>query len=87
MYLLLRHSMLVEYANAAARVLACEPHGRAEPEHVRFSDLPMETPLDRIMAAALHTGQAFTQPADTQVQDFRKCLEALKVLKAPKLSM
>ena len=87
LYLLLRHSMLVEYANAAARVLGREPHGRAEPEHVRFSDLPMETPLDRIMAAALHTGQAFTQPADTQVQDFRKCLEALKVLNAPKLSM
>ena len=56
LYLLLRHSMMVEYANAAARVLGRAPHLRAEPEHVRFSALPMETPLDRITAAGLHTG-------------------------------
>ncbi|HWV95486.1 MAG TPA: hypothetical protein VNZ24_14265, partial [Vicinamibacterales bacterium] len=87
MYLLLRHSMMVEYANAAARVLGREPHLRAEPEHVRFTSLPMETPLDRITAAALHTGPAFTEPADGNVQDFRKSLEALKVLKTDKLSM
>ena len=49
--------------------------------------LPMETPLDRITAAGLHTGPAFTQPADKNVQDFRKSLEALKVLKTDKLSM
>ncbi len=87
LYLLLRHSMMTEYANAAARMLGREPHRRAEPEHVRFSQLPMETPLDRVMAAALHTGQAFTQPADGAVQDFRKSLTALKVLKPRKLSM
>ncbi len=87
LYLLLRHSMMVEYANAAARLLGREPHLRAEPEHVRFSQLPMETPLDRIIAAALHTGQPFTQPADRNVQDFRKSLEALKGLKTHKLSM
>ena len=74
MYLLLRHSMMVEYANAAARALGRAPHLRAEPEHVRFSQLPMETPLDRISAAGLHTGPAFTQPDDTNVQDFRKTL-------------
>ena len=87
MYLLLRHSMMVEYANAAARALGRAPHLRAEPEHVRFTSLPMETPLDRITAAALHTGPAFTQPADRNVQDFRKSLEALKVLQTDKLSM
>ena len=87
LYLLLRHSMMVEYANAAARALGRAPHLRAEPEHVRFTQLPMETPLDRITAAALHTGPAFTQPADRNVQDFRKSLEALKVLKTDKLSM
>ncbi|NGZ09682.1 MAG: hypothetical protein CV088_09895 [Nitrospira sp. LK70] len=87
LYLLLRHSMMVEYANAAARLLGREPHLRAEPEHVRFSQLPMETPLDRIIAAALHTGQPFTQPPDKNVQDFRKNLEALKGLKTHKLSM
>lgn len=87
LYLLLRHSMMVEYANAAARALGREPHLRAEPEHVRFSQLPMETPLDRIIAAALHTGQAFTQPVDRHVQDFRKSLEALTMLKTHKLSM
>jgi hypothetical protein len=54
LYLLLRHSMMVEYANAAARALGRAPHLRAEPEHVRFTPLPMETPLDRITAAALH---------------------------------
>ena len=37
MYLLLRHSMMVEYANAAARALGRAPHLRAEPEHVRFT--------------------------------------------------
>jgi hypothetical protein len=87
MYLLLRHSMMVEYANAAARALGRAPHSRAEPEHVRFSQLPMETPLDRITAAGLHTGPAFTQPAAVNVQDFRKSLEALKGLKTDKLSM
>jgi hypothetical protein len=87
MYLLLRHSMMLEYANAAARALGRAPHLRAEPEHVRFTQLPMETPLDRITAAALHTGPAFTQPADTHVQDYRKSLEALKVLKTDRLSM
>ena len=87
LYLLLRHSMMVEYANAAARALGRAPHLRAEPEHVRFSQLPMETPLDRISAAGLHTGPAFTQPDDTNVQDFRKTLEALTVLKTDKLSM
>ena len=87
LYLLLRHSMMVEYANAAARALGRAPHLRAEPEHVRFTQLPMETPLDRIIAAGLHTGPAFTQPADAKVQDFRKSLEALTVLKTDKLSM
>ena len=87
LYLLLRHSMMVEYANAAARALGRAPHLRAEPEHVRFTQLPMETPLDRISAAGLHTGPAFTQPDDTNVQDFRKSLEALTVLKTDKLSM
>ena len=81
LYLLLRHSLLVEYANAAARALGRAPHLRAEPEHVRFTPLPMETPLDRITAAGLHTGPAFTQPADGNVQEFRKSLEALKALK------
>ena len=87
LYLLLRHSMMNEYANAAARALGRAPHLRAEPEHVRFTQLPMETPLDRITAAALHTGPAFTQPSDTNVQDFRKSLAALKVLKTDKLSL
>jgi hypothetical protein len=87
LYLLLRHSMMVEYASAAARALGRAPHLRAEPEHVRFTQLPMETPLDRITVAALHTGRAFTQPADSHVQDFRKSLEALKVLQSDKLSM
>jgi hypothetical protein len=87
LYLLLRHSMMVEYANAAARALGRAPHLRAEPEHVRFSQLPMETPLDRIIAAGLHTGTAFTQPADANVQDLRKALEALAVLKTDTLSM
>ncbi|MDF0651483.1 MAG: hypothetical protein P0121_08455 [Nitrospira sp.] len=87
LYLLLRHSLMVEYANAAARALGREPHLRAEPEHVRFSQLPMETALDRIMTAALHTGPTFTQPTDPSVQDFRKSLEALKVLKTHKLSV
>ena len=87
LYLLLRHSLMVEYANAAARVLGRHAYGRAEPEHVRFSDLPMETPLDRIMSAGLHTGQAFTQPADHAVQEFRKCLESLRALQPAKLSM
>ena len=51
---------MVEYGNAAARALGRAPHLRAEPEHVRFTPLPMETPLDRITAAGLHTGPAFT---------------------------
>jgi hypothetical protein len=87
LYLLLRHSMMTEYANAAARALGRAPHLRAEPEHVRFTQLPMETPLDRITAAALHTGLPFTQPADRNVQDFRKSLEALKVLRTDRLSV
>lgn len=87
LYLLLRHSMMVEYANAASRALGRAPHLRAEPEHVRFTQLPMETPLDRIRTAALHTGPAFRQPSDGSVQDFRRCLDALKALKTDKLSM
>jgi hypothetical protein len=87
LYLLLRHSLLLEYAGAAARILGRSPAQRAEPEHVQFSGMPMETPLDRITAAALHAGAAFTQPADSQIQDFRKSLEGLKTLNAETLSM
>ena len=87
LYLLARHSMLLEYAGAASRILGRPPNQRAEPEHVRFAGMPMETPLDRITAAALHTGLAFAQPSDAQVQEFRKSLDGLKALKVDKLSM
>src|SRR5262249_34204526 len=87
LYLLLRHSLMLEYAGAASRVLGLSAAQRAEPEHVRFTGMPMETPLDRITGAALHTGAAFTQPADSQIQEFRKSLEGLKTLKVDALSM
>jgi hypothetical protein len=86
LYLLLRHSLLLEYAGAASRILGRAPAQRAEPEHVRFTGMPMETSLDRITGAAIHTGPAFTQPADPQIQDFRKSLEGLKTLKVDPLS-
>ena len=86
LYLLLRHSMMVEYANAAARALGRAPQARAEPEHVRFSQLPMETPLDRITVAGLHTGPAFTQPADASLREFRKTLASLTEMKTDTLS-
>ena len=87
LYLLLRHSLVLEYAGAAARVLGRAPQQRAEPEHVRFTDLPMETPLDRIALAQLQAGPAWAQPADAQVQDFRKSLLHLTALDAGKLSL
>ena len=87
LYVLLRHSLLLEYAGAAARILGRAPQGRAEPEHVRFSGMPTETSLDRINGAGLNTGTAFTQPADVQVQEFRKSLELMKTLKTDRLSL
>ena len=56
LYLLLRHSMMVEYANAAARALGRAPHLRAEPEHVRF------TPAADGNAARSHYGGRHCTP-------------------------
>ena len=78
-YLMLRHALLVEYAGAAARALNIPPGQRVEEDQIGFTQLGnVETLLGRIARAGLHTGPAFTNPADARLKAFRQALLHLK---------
>ena len=85
-YLMMRHALLVEYAGAAARALNMAPGQRVEEYQIGFDQLGnFETLLGRINRAGLHTGTAFTNPADAQLNEFRQALQQLKDLPAQRL--
>ncbi len=85
LYLLLRHSMLLEYAAAAHRQLGTAFFVRREPELVSMFS-PTATVWDRITQAGLLEGEKFTNPADLQVRDFRAALQHLRQLAPETLS-
>ncbi len=88
LYLLLRHSLLLEYTGASARKLNLKPNQRHEPEHIGFKQLDAgKTLLDRIKDAKLHTGDAFFAPTDPQLSDFRDSLNHLAALPAERLNI
>jgi hypothetical protein len=85
-YLMMRYALLVEYAGAAARALNMAPGQRVEEYQIGFDQLGnFETLLGRINRAGLHTGTAFTNPADAQLNEFRQALQQLKDLPAQRL--
>ncbi len=85
-YLMMRHALLVEYAAAAARALNIPPGQRVEEDQLGFTQLGnFETLLGRITRAGLHTGPAFTNPADPQLDEFRQALQQLKDFPAGRL--
>ena len=85
-YLMIRNALLVEYAGAAARALNMAPGQRVEEYQIGFDQLGnFETLLGRINRAGLHTGTAFTNPADAQLNEFRQALQQLKDLPAQRL--
>lgn len=85
-YLMMRHALLVEYAGAAARALSIAPAQRVEEDQIGFAQLGnFETLLGRITRAGLHTGAAFTNPADAQLNEFRQALQQLKDVPAERL--
>jgi hypothetical protein len=59
---------------------------RVEEDQLGFTQLGnFETLLARIIRTGLHTGTAFTNPADQQLNDFRQALQQLKDLPAERL--
>ncbi len=85
-YLMMRHALLVEYAGAAARALNMPPGQRVEEDQLGFAQLgTFETLLGRITRAGLHTGTAFKNPADPQLNEFRQALRQLKDIPAERL--
>ena len=87
-YLLMRHALLVEYAAAAARALNIPPAQRVEEDQLGFTQLGnFETLLGRITRAGLHAGAAFSNPADTLLQEFRRTLQQLKEIPADRLDL
>ena len=85
-YLMMRHGLLVEYGGAAARALNVAPRQRVEEDQLGFTQLGnFETLLGRIIRAGIHTGPAFTNPADAQLNEFRQALQQLKEIPAERL--
>jgi hypothetical protein len=88
LYLLLRHALLLEYAAAAARKLNLTPGQRLEEDQIGFSQLGnVETLLGRISRAGLQAGQAFTDPAEAHIKEFREALRHLQDLPVSRLDL